>query len=151
MNRRATKLRTCWEDRFRTPVVSELRGVLNKPQEHLLEVAREGLLALEGVQECIEWRGIPWRWTLAYAVDTRALAYLVPQPGKPRIAIPLADDILAAMDLRKASKAVRDAIMFAPRVAEVIWPVWDLQTRAQIDELVGVARRKHGLLLTLTA
>ena len=151
MNRRATKLRTSWEDRFRAPSVSELSAALNRPQEHLVEVAREGLLSLDGVQETIEWRGIPWRWTMAYAVDSRALAYLVPQPGKPRMAIPLPDEVLAAMDLRKSSKPVRDAIVFAPRVAEVIWPVWDLLNRAQIDELVLVARRKHELLLSLTA
>jgi hypothetical protein len=151
MNRRASKQRNCWEDRFRAPTFSELRGVLNKPHEHLLEVARERLIGLEGVQESIEWRGIPWRWTLAYAVEGRSLAYLVPQPGRPRMAIPLADDLLAAMDLRKASKLVRDAIVFAPRVGDVIWPAWDLQNRAQIDELVGVARRKHELLLLPTA
>lgn len=151
MNRRAAKLRTCWEDRFRAPTLPELRAILNRAHEHLLDTARSAIVALDGVQESIEWRGIPWRWTLAYSVEGRALAYLIPKPGRPQMAIPLADDLRAALDLRKASKPIRDAIVFAARVGDVSWPAWDLQNRAQIDELVALARRKHDLILSPAA
>lgn len=148
MHRRTPKPRSCWEDRYRQPALPELVGLLSKQHASLLEAARDALVALEGVSESIEWRGTPWRWTLSYQLDPgRPVAFLVPQPARPRMAIPLSDDLAAALTSRKFSKPVRDAVVFAPRVGEVLWPAWELQSRTQIDELIELARRKHELML----
>lgn len=151
MNRRGAKPRSCWEDRYRTPTVRELRDLLSKQHCQLLDLARESLLGLEGVHESIEWRGIPWRWTLAFHVEGSPLAYLVPQPARPRIGVALNDEFVQALSLKRVSKAVRDTITFAPRVGEVLWPAWELVSRTQIEELIGLVRRKHELLLSPTA
>lgn len=144
MNRRSVKPRSCWEDRFRAPSVSELRGLLSKQHVQLFDAAREALLALGGVSESIEWRGVPWRWTLAFQVEpARPLAYLVPQPARPRLAVPVTDDVVASLAARRVSRPIRDAIVFAPRVGEVLWPSWELLGRTQIDELLELVRAKH--------
>ncbi len=151
MNRRPVKSRTCWEDRYRTPTVRELCDALSRQHAHLIDLGREKMLALGGVTESIEWRGIPWRWTLAFNVESTALAYLVPQPARPRLALPLPEEIVQALPLRRATKAVRDAITFAPRVGGILWPAWDLQSRPQIEELCGLIRRKYDLVLSPAA
>jgi hypothetical protein len=151
MNRRPLKPRSCWEDRYRTPTVRELRDLLSRQHCQLLDAAREALLTMDGVIESIEWRGIPWRWTMAFHREASAVAYLVPQPARPRIGVPLSDELVQALSLKRLSKSVRDAITFAPRVGEMLWPAWDLTSRTQIDELLGLVRRKHELMLSPTA
>lgn len=144
MNRRSVKPRSCWEDRFRVPSVSELRALLSKQHVQLFDVAREALLALDGVNESIEWRGVPWRWSLAFQTEPgRPLAYLVPQPARPRLAVPLSDEVVGSLAARKVSRPIRDAIVFAPRVGEVLWPSWELLGRNQIEELLDLVRIKY--------
>lgn len=151
MNRRVVRTRSCWEDRYRTPTVRELLELLTRQHAQLVEHARDQAITLEGVREVIEWRGVPWRWTLAYYVETSPLVFLVPQPNRPRIALPLGDELARSLPLKRASKVVRDAITFAPRVGGVLWPAWDLTTRALTEEIAGLVQRKHELMLSPTA
>lgn len=150
MSRKQAKPRIAWEDRFARPSVGELLEPFAKHQATLIEHIREELLALEGVRETIIWRGT-WRWTFAYTADgdgERPWAYVVPQPGRPLVAIPLNPDAIAALPLRRLSKAVRDGIALAARVGDVAWPQWEPLGRGQADELLTVAKKKHELLLS---
>ncbi len=146
MSRRDVKLRSPWEDRFRNPTVDELRAGMTRQHSQLFDTARDCLRAFESVQETLVWRGIPWRWSLAYPIEgdaNRILAYLIPQPGKPQLAVPLTVEMIAALPQRRLPRMIRDAITFSARVAGIHWPCWELQSRPQIDELIGLAKRKH--------
>jgi hypothetical protein len=133
------KARSAWEDRFRAPTWEELRGASNKQIAGLLEHARERLLHLPEARERLAWHGIPWRWSLAFSVATadpdRPVAFLVPQPNHPRLAVPLAAEVLAQINLPRFSKPVREAILHAPQVGGVRWPSWELVNRTQFSEL----------------
>lgn len=153
MKLKHAKLRIAWEDRFQTPKLDELMAELAKHQFQLVEQVREALLAFGGVNEKIVWQGIPWRWTLAYGLDgmnDKPWAYIVPQPGKAVLAIPMGNDMVAALPMRKLPKFVRDAVTLSPKVAGVHWMQWELTSRAQVEELVALAKRKHEFLLSPT-
>lgn len=150
MSRKGIKLRPAWEERFRLPTRDDLLNAFNRPQRHLIDVLRTGLLALESVEESLTWRGIPWRWSLSYSQEgesDRAWAYLVPQPAKAVFCLPIAADSLESLPLRKLSRPVRDSIFAATQVGGVYWPQWELVSRTQVDDLFLLARRRHESLL----
>lgn len=142
MARRETRARPPWEDRFSTPTAAELLGGFNRQQAQLIEYARGRLLESEGVREELMWTGIPWRWTFVYRAgsEERARAYIVPQPARPQIAAPMPAEMVAAMDLRKLPRFVRDALVHSPQVGAARWPQWEVTNRPQVDELVGLVR-----------
>lgn len=145
MSRKTSKPRIAWEDRFAAPDATELLEALARPQAALVEQARQGLRALGDVSDSVVWHGIPWRWTFAFAFadePERPWAYLVPQPGRPLLSIPLTADVVSALPMKRLSKAVRDAIAAATLVGGVYWPQWPLTSRAQVEELILIARRR---------
>lgn len=145
--KRGWKAKNAWEERFETPRVEALLAGFSKSQAGLIEQARAAILGLENAAESISWLGIPWRWTLAYTVDgssERPIAYLVPQPGRPVLALPMAEDVVAALPMRRLPKYIRDVIAFSPKVAGVHWMQWDITGRSQLVELMGLVRQQHG-------
>jgi uncharacterized membrane protein YgcG len=142
-----TPKRVAWEDRFREPAADELLKALaaHPAAEHLREL-RKRLGTFQGVQERIQWQGVPWRWTFVYACDldpTRAFAYLVPDPAKPQVAIPLTVAMVEALPLKRMKKAVRDAVLFSKFVAGVYWPAWSLEAGVPVEELGEILQRKY--------
>ena len=104
------------------------------------------MAALGDVVESIVWHGVPWRWTFAFASESepeRPWAYLVPQPGRLLLAMPLTHEQIASLPMRKLSKPVRDALALAARVGGVYWAQWPLTARAQVEELIVIARKRH--------
>lgn len=137
-----SKPRAAWEDRFRRPTVDELLEGLNKQLLSLAESWRERMSETPGVREDLAWQGIPFRWTLVYRSESRPdrpIAYLVPQPVKAYVAIPIASDAVNRLPLRKLSKPVRDSLGAASLVNGQYWAQWDLQSKSQLDELLLIA------------
>ena len=154
MSRKAAKPRIAWEDRFAAPDAGELLAPFAKTQGVLLQSVRDGLAGLGDVIETIVWHGVPWRWTFAFAWESepeRPWAYLVPQPGRPLLAMPLTGEVIAGLPMRKLSKSVRDGLTLASLVGGVYWPQWPLVGRAQVEELIGIARRRQEALGVATA
>lgn len=154
MARKAVKPRIAWEDRFAPPDADDLLDPFPKYQVGFIGQIREGMTGLDGVVESIVWHGVPWRWTFAFASESepeRPWAYLVPQPGRPLLAMPLTGEVIAALPMRKLSKSVRDGLALASRVGGVYWPQWPLVGRAQVEELIGIARRRHEMMGVATA
>lgn len=109
------------------------------------------LLSFDGVEEHIEWHGVPWRWTLVYscpADPTKAWAYLIPAPEKPKIVVPLTLDMIDSIPVHRLKKHVREGIRVGRNVADVCWATWEFETRAELDDVVGLAKRKHKFILT---
>jgi hypothetical protein len=154
MKARGIKPRIPWEDRFQTPRTEDLLSEFAKHQAHLIHQAREALNSMDGVTESIAWLGIPWRWTLAFGLDgvkDKPWAYLVPQPGKPILALPMTGEAVASLPMRKLPKFIRDVVTLSPKVGGVHWMQWELTSKTQLDELITLARKKHELLLSPTA
>ena len=186
--------RSRWQDRFRQPHESELLAAIAKPLVPFFEHAREKLLELHQVRECVTWHGV-WHWTFEYAavppnvqcfhdsssdlpVETgtaglsnaqpgreltdatgylssnsarleghskwnlkwhskwhMVVAYLIPDPVKPRVCLAMPDAALASLDVRKLAKSVREVVSNAPSVDGVRWSNWEITSKAQIDEV----------------
>jgi hypothetical protein len=153
MTRKAAKPRVPWQDRFTVPDVALLLSGFAKQHTTLIEAVRSGLLGLEEVSEVVVWRGT-WRWTLTYLLDgdpDRAWAYLIPQPGRPVFALPVTDEMVQSLSMKRVSKAIRDGIVLAAHVGGIYWPQWELTGKPLVEELVTLARKKHESLMSATA
>ncbi|MBS0192311.1 MAG: hypothetical protein U0573_06770 [Phycisphaerales bacterium] len=139
----STGSRAAWNDRFRKPSAEILTSEVARGVAPAVSLYREQLLATAGVTEEISWQGVPWRWSLLYrheAVQGRAWAYLVAQPGQPLAIVPLTSEGIAALPMRRLLKPVRDAITHAKQVEGVWWAQWTIQSKSQVESLVKIAR-----------
>jgi hypothetical protein len=150
----STKL--IWANRFQSipPSASQLRDGYPKPLHAVFDAARELFLEIEGVSERVDWHGVPWRWTLVYNAGedsmlrslqspaTRAFAYIIPDPAKLQVCIPLTREQIAVMPMRRFKKGVRDTIVFARTVAGISWPTWEIPSKAALDDLAELVDRK---------
>lgn len=151
MSSATLKPRSAWNDRFRTPALDELLEPFNRQQCGLIDAAREQLIAIPEITEELSWQGIPWRWTLVYrwkGEPERAWAYLVLDPARLRLALPMTTELIAKLPAKKLSRPTRDGIVQASEVAGVHWAQWELVNKPQLEELVGLAHIKHQLLTT---
>jgi hypothetical protein len=144
MSATSSKARVAWLDRFRAPAAEDLLAPFNKQTSALLEHARRKLLAVDGIREELCWHGI-WNWSFVFRLlgdGERAWAYLIPDPARPRIAIPIDDEIIPDLPVRKLSKFIRDGLTHAPVVDGVRWSCWDIQNRTQVEDIVSLAQHK---------
>ena len=142
MSSAAAKSKSLWEDRFHAPSLDSLLAELNRQHLSWAEHIRHFMSELPGVSEHLAWEGVAWRWALSYrtrAAGERALCYFVPQPAHPKLVIPLPLDLLATIDATTVPKWVREGVLQAPLVARNRWTQWELSSKSQIDELLGLA------------
>jgi hypothetical protein len=145
-----------WSNKFQCPGPRQLREGYEPELRAVFDAARELILEREGLVETVVWHGVPWRWTLVYqdpagengyglalARPTRAFAYLIADPARLQVCLPLTREQIAAMPLKRFKKVSRDSIIFARAVAGVAWPNWDLPTQAAVEDVAEVVRRKH--------
>jgi hypothetical protein len=138
-----------WADRFSKPAVDQLLSHYDAPNAQLFETARESLSESEGVQERVAWQGLPWRWTLVFehpSDPTRAFVYLVPDPQSLKISVPLTQEMVQGLPLRRMKKHIRDGIETGNQVNSVIWACWEVQTENQLEEILEIICRKHSFI-----
>ncbi len=142
------KTRTAWEDRFKTPSLEVLRQQYNRQMVNLLDAALERLRGYGELNEDLAWQGLPWRWTITFrsAHDNgRAWAYVVPDPEKPKIAMPLTAAMVHAMPLHRMKKHVRDGVLLSRLVDGIYWATWDLTGKDQLKDILELVDRKRKL------
>ncbi len=144
-----TVAKCAWSDKFRVPSVEDLRAGTPPQLRPVLDEARRQLAELPRVSESLVWQGVPWRWTFVYladdASDGRATAYLVPDPNRLQICVPLAQEHIEQFPLKRMKKSIRDGIVFARNVGGIWWPTWDIQNSTALAEVLDLLERKHRL------
>ncbi|MCB9841501.1 MAG: hypothetical protein H6809_07625 [Phycisphaeraceae bacterium] len=136
------KLKPVWSNRFASPTVAELRSALGDEGGLVLDHAREALGGLPGVVEALKWMGVPWSWTLVYAPpgEVEGWAFVVPEPGKLQVAVSLPAERLAEIAVKRLPRFVRDGLLATQVVGRACWPVWVVQTAAQVDEIARLVQ-----------
>jgi len=137
--------RTPWHDRFREPTLDALLACIPPAIAEPWHTAREGLLAIEGLDERLGWEGVPWRWCLRYerrgaTGSDLPVAYMVPEPAQPKLCIPLPTPIIASMKPRSIARTVREGILASSPVDGIFWPTWALTSKSGAEELIALAR-----------
>lgn len=115
-----------------------------------MKMLLHALEGLPGAVTSLRWHGV-WGWTLvvrtdadaehghAQSVSRPALAYVVCNPASPRVSVPVCEDRLATLAIRKLSKRVREGIGHAPPVLGVRWPAWEVSASEPGNDVVALA------------
>ena len=74
---------------------------------------------------------------------TRAFAYIIPDPGKLQICVPLVVPMVQVLPLRRLKKYIRDGIVYSKFVGGVYWPTWELSVKSHLDDIMDLCQRKH--------
>lgn len=146
--------RKAWENRFAQPSLDALSEHYPKQLATLFAHARDRLLEFDAIHETISWQGLPWRWCLVYSTDgdpTPAWTYLVPDPEGVTLCVPVNQDIVDSMPMKRLKKHIRDAIYMGKQVEQTIWATWQLTAKTQVDEVLDIAKRKHKYITALNA
>jgi hypothetical protein len=148
MLRSLSKPKMAWENRFKVPTLQDLRAGYNRQLGGLVDMVREQLFAIPGVREEVAWHGIPWRWSLAFRcplcpAPEPALVFLIPQPAKPQLCVPLPEALITILPARQPSRGIREAVVGAFRVNGFYWAQWDLANKPQTAEILDVVRFTH--------
>lgn len=152
-----------WANKFLRPSPDQLVSqCATKQLGQLVEAARKELSALVGVSETLSWQGVPWRWSFVYSLAgedagtpatgahvtlrSQPLAYLIPDPQRPQVSVPLSWQVVESLPMRRLKRFVRDGIVHSRLVGEVHWPTWDFSARSQLDEILDLIVRKYKLV-----
>ena len=124
-----------WANEFRQPTLGGLLDALEEAERPAFEALLGSFKARKGCKDKIEWRGLPWRWTVSITragTERPAVAYLIARPGGAFVCIPvpLEGDGVPAFD--ELTKPVRARIEHSPIIAGYIWTEWPL---ADLDEV----------------
>lgn len=135
-----------WHDKYNEPEIEALRQHYANPQAlALLDQARARLQGFDAVEETLTWQGMPWRWCLAYTRETdptAALAFLVPDPERASVAVPLIPDMIRSMPAHRFKKHLKEVLLLANLVDGVYWPTFELTSKAQTEDVMDLVRRK---------
>lgn len=144
-----TKQPPAWENKFVTPTLEECLDPYLPHVRQLFDDARARILAHNPILEEFGWQGLPWRWCLTYRLPGEHhhdFAYLVPNPEKPRIAMPFSESELQSMPLHRFKKHLKDALAHSVKTGRTHWATFEITSKPQLDDILDVVRRKHSIL-----
>ncbi|MBI1336469.1 MAG: hypothetical protein GC164_05855 [Phycisphaera sp.] len=149
MTRNATPTQHPWLDRWNQPNLEQLLDALKahhrKPYTQILEQ----LDSYPGVQRSVIWYGSAWKWTIHYAFvdadgqEIETLCYIVPNSETPLICIPLADEVIEQLPIKRLTKFIREGIRSAKFAVAIHWATWSPLNQTETHALIDLCKRKH--------
>lgn len=134
-------LRPAWADRFRPPSAEQLLAGVAAPWRPLVAAMRDRLKKDARARESLAWLGT-WQWTMVFhqgAGGGVAWVYVIPDPQRPQVCVPVPDVALAGLAAGTLSRAMRETLSRAPTVDGVRWATWEVQNRTQMESLASLA------------
>jgi len=144
--------RSPWEDRWTQPTLEQLIEPYRDNMLKVVQALLEGLAQYEDIQQDIVWHGDSWRWTLEYQLHPQdgepgVFCYLVPRPEGILIAIPLAEDVVNRLPIRRLNRVIRDGIRSAKRAVDITWAMWTPTAQTEVEHLMDLVKRNRKLTL----
>ena len=157
MSKTAYTTRLPWQDRWTEPTFEQLIDPIKAKEAHhkALSSVMAGLEGFEGIQRRIIWAGQGWQWCIEYTLagshetgpdNPDAMAYVVPDPEQPFIAIPLRDEHIEQVPLRRVNRFIRDQIRSAKCAVDIHWCKWSPSAQTEVDHLMDLIKRKWKML-----
>ncbi|MEM9295115.1 MAG: hypothetical protein AAGA57_04865 [Planctomycetota bacterium] len=147
------RTRIPWEDQWNAPTLDQLWADQKESHAKALASFTEGALKFDGVESRLAWHGEAWRWTLELNLpaldlggkeaDQMSMAYIVPRPETPEVAVPLSPAFLEAIPMRRINRFVREPIRSARQAVEMHWGLFTPSAQTEVDHLLDLFKRKH--------
>ena len=142
-----------WDDRWTTPTLEQLLEPFEESgKRKILDTLIANFASFDGVQQNLIWYGSAWKWTLEFTLAAEGrrpvtpMAYLVLNPVQATVSIPLTDEVLTQIPIKRLNKYVRENIRSAKRAVELHWALWCPTASTEVDYLTDLFKRKHKIL-----
>lgn len=142
-----------WEDRWNEPTVETLFKTYTDNARNVVDKLYEQLSDLEDVETSVQWHGTAWKWTVQFSLREDAdpqqtpLCYLVPNPRGVIVSIPMTEEVIATLPMRRLNRYIRDAVRSSKRAVELHWATWTPSALTEVEHLVDLIKRKRKTLL----
>lgn len=142
-----------WQDRWSRPSLDQLLTPIADQQRKAFRNLLDRISDYDHVEQSIVWHGPGWNWTVQFEIKddkgkiVDVLCYLVPRHEGPAFCVPLKNEILEKLSLRRLHKFVRTGIRGAKRTVEYYWANWNVAASSEADQLMELVKRKHKLTL----
>lgn len=143
-----------WEDRWVEPTLEQLLEPIEPQRRDFIKALMEQTLAFPGVKRSLVWHGTAWKWTIEFNVHSDEhesegiLAYVVPVPAEPIFCIPLTEQEIDKLPIKRLNKYIREGIHVAKRGVKYHWAVWTPTAGTEVEYLTDLVKRKHKFLTT---
>jgi hypothetical protein len=151
MNQAASQ-RLPWQDRWQQPTYEQLAASLSDQQRKVFDRLAEGIEQFDGVHWDFAWHGRAWKWTLQFDLyDDQQnligpLVYLVPNPDQLEFCMPLKEDTIHQVNLKRLQKFVRDGLRAAKCAVEMHWAFFHPTAVTEADQLLDLVKRVRKVL-----
>lgn len=157
MSKTAYTTRLPWQDRWNEPTLEQLLDPIKPKEAHYkaLTNVMAGIEEYEGVERRIIWSGQGWQWCIEYVLEGQhdtgpdnpdAMAYVIPDPEQPILVIPLRDEHIEQVPLRRVNRFIRDQIRSAKCSVQIHWCRWSPSAQTEVDHLMDLVKRKWKML-----
>ena len=152
MPAKAEPTRPAWEDRWNPPTFEQLMSAQKEQHKNLLNTLLQRVDDFEGVESSIIWYGSAWKWTIEYALVTpdgptpEPMAYFVPDPESPIFCVPMREELIAQLPMKRLNRFIRDGIRGAKCAVEIHWAKWSPSAMTEVEHLTDLIKRKHKIL-----
>ncbi|MEM6460028.1 MAG: hypothetical protein AAF710_11630 [Planctomycetota bacterium] len=154
----AEPVRNAWEEQWQTPTFEQLMALQKEQHVALLSTLLERLEAYDGIERSLIWHGQSWKWTIQYtyagpdaneATDPPPMpvAYFVPNPESPVFCMPLRQEHLDQLPMKRLNRFIRDGIRSAKCAVEVHWAKWSPTAMTEVEHLTDLIKRRHKMLV----
>lgn len=134
---------SAWADRFNVPTVAQLQAGLPARSVPVFKHTRRMLHDLELTHETPQWRGECWKWTIEFSSAPRQapMAILIPSPENLQFAVPVTNEFLQSLPMKRLKKAIREGLDLAAEPFDTNLAVWFL-SETLISDLEDLLRRR---------
>lgn len=142
-----------WEDRWTTPTLDQLLGLVEVNRRKLIQTLIDRIGGYEGIESELIWHGVSWRWTLQFTLSVgsagpQPFAYVVPNPEAPLICIPMSSQEIDRLPMKRLNRFIRDGIRSAKCAVETHWCKWTPTAGTEVEHLSDLIKRLHKIYST---
>ena len=151
------KSRLPWQDRWNQPDTDELLKPLKAQHRRILEKMMAQLDELGATERQLVYYDPEWNWTIQYKLPAqgkdgkdqpRTLCYLIPNHEQPLICVPLSDDDINQLPIKKLAKLVREGIRIAKNAVATHWAIWSPNNQVELAHVLDLVTQTHELAVT---
>lgn len=147
-----TSRRLPWEDRWAQPRLEQLIEPIASDPAEAFQSLMSQIESLDRVHRGLTWYGPAWKWTIEYQLantggeDLGVMCYLVPSATSPVVCVPLTDQVIEHLPMRRINRFIRNGIRSAKCPVTIHWAIWRLSASFEVVHLMDLIKRKHKII-----
>jgi hypothetical protein len=136
-----------WYNRWTSPSLEELIATLKASRRGAIDKLMNQLAAMSQVRRTLDWYGSSWGWSLRYDLldeqqkEAGVLCYLVLNPEEPQVCVPMSQEQVDQLPIKRLNRAIREGIDTAKCAVSTHWAVWTPTNQSEAGHILDLLNR----------